>query len=147
MIIKGLKNIGAYVGVSASTIWRRHYDRRVPFPIAPLRTGRGQGVQWVADTELITLWIQRMGDLKYDTREGRVLRARERRRREKSAKDTRQGIGGIGGNPSTASNGEEKAGFREATGSRSETEEGKKGRTANLGRTAGDPNKEMTWKR
>jgi hypothetical protein len=97
-ILKGLKEIATYMRwKSPSTVWRNHYRQRIPFPITPLLTGRGQSISWVADTELITLWIQRMGDPKFDSRKGRVLRARERKRAEQTENDTGKRLGGSRG--------------------------------------------------
>jgi len=63
MIIKGLRAIGLYMGVSGMTIlrWHKKYDDwTLNFPLAPFGTGIGNAEHYFAETELIVEWLRRL---------------------------------------------------------------------------------------
>src|SRR6516225_2545116 len=69
IILKGGKEIGDYVGVSAGTIskWRTRFrgreEFRLCFPAMLLPTGKGWGFQMMAHTALIKEWVERWAEI------------------------------------------------------------------------------------
>jgi hypothetical protein len=80
-MIKGLKNIGDYVGCSPSTVlrrhdaWQKHGDPSLSLPMVPMATGKGRGICWQTDSALLQLWLRNLAQHS----------ARERLNRKKKA--------------------------------------------------------------
>ena len=63
MLIIGLRAIGRYMKLSPPTILRLHKKYNDPslcFPLIPRPTGRGWGIEYITDTDLILIWLDRL---------------------------------------------------------------------------------------
>lgn len=74
LIIRGLYNIGKYLGVSDATVLKWHYmlperpELCLPMCLTP---NRSNSSTWITDTTLLCKWIQRLSEL--DIKENHVL--------------------------------------------------------------------------
>lgn len=100
-MLKGFREIGAFLGVSASTANRWHVqfrgqtDPALTLPAYQVPTGRGNALRAMSSISLITLWMQRWSTI--DTLE-RQNRPKGTRRRRLGAKSL--AMGESGGAPS-----------------------------------------------
>jgi hypothetical protein len=69
IVLRGAKQIGGYMGVSAATVvrWRRRFrgreEWRLCFPAFLVPTGRGHGFQLCSNTALIREWMERWSQI------------------------------------------------------------------------------------
>lgn len=62
-LLRGLREIGAFLGVSPMSIlrWHREFeDPSLSFPLFPRFTGIGAGFEYLSHTGLILLWMERL---------------------------------------------------------------------------------------
>ena len=80
-ILKGLKDIGRYLGCSPATVLRRHDawrnsgDVALSLPMTPMATGKGRGITWITETDLLLLWLKNLSRHSAIERVNRVKKA------------------------------------------------------------------------
>ena len=80
--LRGLREIGAHMGVAPMTIlrWHRSYgDVSYAFPLIPRFTGIGSGFEYITHTGLILLWMDRLSRRSAIEQKANLRRPRKRK--------------------------------------------------------------------
>jgi len=82
MLLRGLREIGAHMGVAPMTIlrWHRQYDDySLCFPIFPLSMGIGHRFKYATHVGLIFLWMKRLCEKSATYQRANLRRPRKRK--------------------------------------------------------------------